>query len=195
MKLISVMTACYNEEENVQTIYRQVKEVFGGLPNYKYEHIFIDNASKDGTVRILKELANADKNVKIIVNSRNFGQIRSGHYGMLQAQGDAIIQIVADLQDPPEMIMDFINKWQEGYKIVVGVKKESRESRLMFGIRKLFYRIIGALSEIDQIDNFTGFGLYDKKVIDIIKEMNDPYPYFRGMISDIGFDIAKIEYT
>jgi len=194
MKLISVVTACYNEEKNIAETYRRVKEVFGELDTYSYEHIFIDNASQDKTVEILKDIAKKDKNVKIIVNSRNFGHIRSPFYGLMQAKGDAVISIVADLQDPPQMIKDFINKWEDGYKIVIGIKKYSREPRLMFAARQLFYRIIGALAEIDLIPNFTGFGLYDKKVIEILRSIDDPYPYFRGLISDIGFDIARIEY-
>lgn len=195
MKLISIITPCYNEEENVEEVYSQVKELFlTKLSNYTYEHIFIDNASKDKTVIILKEIAQRDKNVKIIVNTRNFGHIRSPFYGLLQCTGDAVISLVADLQDPLEMIVDFVEKWEEGYKIVVGVKKESKESRWMFAVRSLFYRIIGMLSEIDQIRQFTGFGLYDKQVINILRKIDDPYPYFRGLIADIGFDIAKIEY-
>lgn len=195
MKLISIMTACYNEEENVAEVYRQVKELFSRkLSNYAYEHVFIDNASRDRTVPILKEIAAKDKNVRIIVNARNFGHIRSPFHGLLQCRGDAVISLVADLQDPPEMIKDFVKKWEEGYKIVVGVKKQSREFPIMFAVRRFFYNLIGGLSEIKQIPNFTGFGLYDKKVIDILRMIDDPYPYFRGLISDIGFDTAKIEY-
>lgn len=196
MKPISVVTACYNEEENVEELYRRVKEVFATkLPGYTYEHIFIDNASTDRTVEILKEIAQRDKNLKIIVNARNFGHIRSPFHGLLQCRGDAVISLAADLQDPPDMIVDFIKKWEEGYKIVVGVKKGSQEARWMFAIRNLFYRIIGTLSEIEQVRGFTGFGLYDKKVIEILRQIDDPYPYFRGLISDIGFDIAKIAYS
>lgn len=195
MKLISVVTACYNEEENVEEVYRQVREIFENLPQYRYEHIFIDNASKDKTVSILKEVAKEDKNVKIIVNARNFGHIRSPYHALLQATGDAVISIVADLQDPPSMIADFIKKWEEGYKIVVGVKKQSEESPIMFRIRKGYYKFIGRLSEIEMIKDFTGFGLYDKGVIEILKEINDPYPYFRGLIADIGFEAAKLEYA
>jgi glycosyltransferase involved in cell wall biosynthesis len=195
MKLISIMTPCYNEEENVEGVYTQVKEVFANLRHYRYEHIFIDNASTDKTVPILKEIAKRDKNVKIIVNARNFGHIRSPYHALLQAQGDAVIAIVADLQDPPSMIADFIKKWEAGYKVVVGIKKYSEESLLMFNIRKLYYRVIGKLSEIELLKDFTGFGLYDKAIIDILRQINDPYPYFRGLIADIGFEIAKIEYT
>ncbi len=192
---ISIVTPCYNEEGNVELLYNKVKEVFSQLGEYDYEHIFIDNASTDNTVKILKLIANKDKNLKIIVNSRNFGHIRSPFYGLLQAQGDAVVSLAADFQDPPEMIKDFILKWKEGYKIVIGVKKQSRESRLMFAVRKLFYDLIGAISEVDQIKNFTGFGLYDKRIIQILRNIDDPYPYLRGLVCDIGFEIFTIEFV
>ena len=195
MKFISIVTQCYNEEENIENIYSQVKDVMNKLEGYSYEHIFIDNSSKDKTVTILKAIAKKDKNVKIFVNARNFGHIRSPYYALLQAKGEAAISIVADLQDPPSMIPDFIKKWEEGYKIVVAVKKKSRESIIMFAIRKLYYNLIGNLSEIDLVKNFTGFGLYDKRVIEVLREINDPYPYFRGLICDIGFQRAEVEYT
>ena len=194
MKLLSVVTACYNEEENVEEIYSRVRQVIKSLRRYRYEHIFIDNASRDGTVRILKEIARRDRNVKVIVNTRNFGHIRSPYHALLQARGDAVISIVADLQDPPDMIRDFVRKWEEGFKIVVGVKKESEESAAVFAFRKLYYRLIGRLSEIELIPNFTGFGLYDKRVIEVLRAVDDPYPYFRGLICDIGFEQARIPY-
>jgi glycosyltransferase involved in cell wall biosynthesis len=195
MKIISIVTPCYNEEQNVETLYREVKEVFDNKIIYGYEHIFIDNASTDNTVVILKKLAKIDKNVKIIVNARNFGHIRSPYYGILQSNGDAVILIVADLQDPPSMIADFINKWEEGYKIVIGVKNKSKENRLMFFIRKIFYNTIAKISETDQIKNFTGFGLYDRRFIDVLRNVNEPYPYFRGLIAELGFNRHEILYT
>lgn len=195
MPLISVVTPCYNEEENVEEVYNRVKRIFAELSKYEYEHIFIDNASKDKTVEILKRLATDDKNLKIIVNSRNFGHITSPYYGLLQSRGDAVILLVSDLQDPPEMIKDFLKKWKEGYKVVLGIKTQSKESAAMFLIRKVYYDVIGRLSEIELTKNNTGFGLYDKKVIDILRGINDPYPYFRGLVSEIGFESAKIEYT
>jgi glycosyltransferase involved in cell wall biosynthesis len=194
-KLISIFTPCYNEEENVAELYRQVQQVFATLPDYRYEHIFIDNASRDRTVEILKGIAAADRNVKIIVNSRNFGHIRSPYHALLQAQGDAVILLVADLQDPPPLIRDFIETWEKGYKIVLGVKTQSKETAAMFLVRKIYYDFIGRLSEIELTKNNTGFGLYDKKIIEILRGINDPYPYFRGLVSDIGFESAKIEYT
>lgn len=195
MKLISVVTPCFNEEENVAEVYGQVKEVFSQLEGYRLEHIFIDNASQDRTVEILKEIAAKDKNVKIIVNTRNFGHIRSPYYGLLQGRGEATIMIYADLQDPPSLIPEFIRKWEEGFKLVLGVKTQSEETFLMFTVRKFYYNLIAKLSEVELVNNFTGFGLYDQKVIQILREINDPYPYFRGLICDLGFESAKIEYV
>lgn len=195
MPFISVITPCYNEEENVKELYSQVKEVIGGLGNYTYEHIFIDNDSTDKTVAILKNMAKEDRNVKIIVNTRNFGHIRSPYYALLQSKGDAAISMVADLQDPPPVIADFIRKWEEGYKIVAGIKTQSHESPFMFLIRKMYYRFAARLSEVELLKDFTGFGLYDRKVIEILRRIDDPYPYFRGLITDIGFETAKIPYT
>ena len=195
LKRISVVTGCFNEEENIKELYEQVKAVFIDLPQYEYEHIFIDNASKDRTVVILKEIAQNDHRVKIIVNTRNFGHIRSGYHALLQAKSDAVISIVADLQDPPTLIKAFIKKWEEGYKIVIGVKTQSEESPLFFAIRKAYYNLVGRLSEIELIKNFTGFGLYDQKVNETLRSIDDPYPYFRGLISDIGFERAVVEYV
>lgn len=196
MKRISIMTACYNEEENIAEVYRQVKEVFiNQLPEYMYEHVFIDNASEDQTVEILREIAANDPNVKVIVNARNFGHIRSPFHGMMQCNGDAVISIVADLQDPPAMIVDFIRKWEEGYKIVIGVKEQSYEAQWMFKLREAYYNLLHRLSEVEIFKGFTGFGLYDKKIIDFMREFDDPYPFFRGLIAEIGFKTAKIPYT
>ncbi len=193
-KLISVVTACFNEEDNVRELYEQVRSVLGQFPQYDYEHIFIDNCSTDRTVEVLRDIVERDRRVKVIVNSRNFGHIRSPFHGLLQARGEAVITIVADLQDPPARIADFLRKWEEGYKIVVGVKKGSDEAKPLWLARRLYYRIIGSLSEIELIRNFTGFGLYDQRVIDILRNIQDPYPYFRGLICDIGFERAEVEY-
>ena len=194
-KLISIVTPCYNEEDNIQAIYLQIKNVFDELKIYNYEHIFIDNHSNDKTVELLKEIAAKDKTVKIILNARNFGHIRSPYHALLQSSGDAAILIVSDLQDPPEMIKDFLARWEEGFKIVIGIKNQSEESALMFRVRQIYYFIINKLSETKLIKNYTGFGLYDKMVIDILRKIDDPYPYFRGLICDIGFDIACIPYV
>ena len=193
--LISLVTPCLNEENNVAELTRQVRAIFEKLPQYNYEHIFIDNASTDRTVAILKELAATDARIKIIVNARNFGHIRSPFYGLLQAQGDAVILIVADLQDPPALIAQFLERWQAGFKVVVGVKKGSEEAKPMYALRKLYYSFVGRLAEVKLIANFTGFGLYDKQVIEILRTIGDPYPYFRGLICDIGFEWAEVEYV
>ena len=205
MPFLSVVTACFNEEENVDEIVRQVRGVMESLPPraqpdggsepYTYEHLFIDNASSDRTVEILRGVCAADPRVKVIVNTRNFGHIRSSFHGLLAARGDAVISIVADLQDPPEMIRDFVAQWEAGYKIAVGVKKESLEKRSMFFVRNLFYRLIDRLSEVPLIRNFTGFGLYDRVVMDKLREIDDPYPYFRGLICDLGYARVEIPYS
>jgi len=194
MRRISIVTACYNEEENVREVYQQVRDVFADLPQYDYEHIFIDNASQDKTVEILKDIARQDRRVKIIVNARNFGHIRSPFHGILQSRGEAVILLVADLQDPPQMIREFLGRWEEGNKIVIGVKSSSEESLLVFSLRRLYYRLLRKLSNVQLVEQFTGFGLYDREVVDILRSLNDPYPYFRGLIADIGFPIVKIEY-
>ena len=193
-KLISVVTPCYNEEENVENLYMQIKLIFDKMNSYSYEHIFIDNASKDKTVLILKEIAKRDKNVKIIVNTRNFGHIRSPYYAFFQASGDAVICIFADLQDSPSIINNFVTKWEEGFKIVVGVKRKSKENFIIFAIRKLYYILLNKYAETEQIKNFSGYGLYDRQFVDTLRTISDPYPYFRGLITEIGFDIAKVPY-
>ena len=194
-KLLSIVTPCYNEEDNVEEVYQRVKAVFGELPNYCYEHIFIDNASKDKTQLILRRLAAEDKNVKVILNARNFGLVRSPHYGMLQAHGEAVISIVADLQDPPEMIPSFLRAWEDGYKIVLLQKIKSEESSLFFFIRRDYYYIARKLADIDLLDNVTGSGLFDRKVVEIFRRIDDPYPYFRGLICDVGFPRCVIPFT
>lgn len=195
MRLLSVVTGCYNEEENVRDLYNQVKQVMESLDGYTYEHIFIDNASRDRTVAVLREIACADSRVRVIVNTRNFGQVRSAYHALLQSKGDAAIAIVADLQDPPRLIADFVRKWEEGFKVVLAVKKQSEEARIVFWLRRLYYDVLRALSDVELVQQFTGFGLYDRAVIDILRELNDPYPYFRGMIAEIGFASAQIEYV
>jgi glycosyltransferase involved in cell wall biosynthesis len=194
MKKISIMTPCFNEAENVEKLINKIREVMATFPDYDYEHIFIDNSSKDRTVDILKEFARKDRRIKIIVNRRNFGHIRSPFYGLMQAGGDCAISLVADLQDPPELIADFIRKWEEGYKVVVGIKTGSKEHPVMYWLRDCYYRLIARLSDVEMIPQFTGFGLYDRDVIDTLRGLNEPYPYFRGLIADIGFELARIEY-
>ena len=192
---ISVVSGCYNEEDNVSLMYEEVKKVFGRLSQYTYEYIFIDNCSSDKTVERLKEIAKKDKHVKIIVNAANFGHIRSPFYGLMQASGDAVIYLASDLQEPPYLIKDFLKKWEQGYKVVAGVKTKSRESFLMFMIRKFYYKLINFVSETKQVENFTGFGLYDRQVIEEIRKIDDPYPYLRGLISELGFNTATVDYV
>ena len=196
-KHISVITPCYNEEENVAALIRAVADVFAQVPQYTYEHVFIDNGSADKTVAVLKSIAASNPNIKVIVNVRNFGHIRSPFYGMIQCKGDAVISLVADFQDPPEMIIKFLEKWEEGFKIVIGVKKKSKENPIMFAVRGFFYNLLSKISDSGErpVKNFTGFGLYDQQFISILRSLDDPYPYFRGLITELGFDRAEIEYT
>lgn len=195
MKRISIVTHCFNEEDNVEALHAKICQVFIGLPQYDYEHIFIDNASTDATVGKIKALIAHDPHVRLIVNTRNFGHIRSPLHGLMQANGDAVIAMASDLQDPPELLPDFIAKWEDGYRIVVGVKPESQESAMMFLVRRLYYKSIGKIAEIRLIPNFMGFGLYDQSVIDYIRKLDDPYPYFRGLIAEVGYDYATIPYV
>jgi glycosyltransferase involved in cell wall biosynthesis len=188
------MTPCYNEEENVLNLYNQVRKVMVEIGKYEYEHIFIDNSSEDNTVALLKAIAAEDKNVKIIVNSRNFGHVRSPMHAFLECRGDAVIGIVADLQDPPPMIADMIREWENGAYCVLGVKHTSEENSIMFWLRKQYYKLAERLSSIETIQNFTGFGLFDRKVVELVRSFDDPYPYFRGMIADIGLPTVKLLY-
>jgi glycosyltransferase involved in cell wall biosynthesis len=192
---ITVLTPCYNEADNVRTLYERVRAVFQPLTGYTYEHLFIDNASTDATVAILREIAAADRNVKVIVNTRNFGHVRSPYHALLQCRGDAVIGMAADLQDPPELIPAFLAKWREGYKVVLGVKEKAEESALMSAIRRAGYRVIDRLSEVKQVRNSTGFGLYDKAFVAVLRRLPDPYPYFRGIVAELGFRYATVPYT
>lgn len=195
MQLISVVTPCFNEKKNIENIYKIVKNIFSNLRKYRYEHIFIDNCSTDNSISVLKQIAQLDKNVKLIINSRNFGHIRSPYYGLLQTSGSAVILLAADLQDPPELIKDFILAWEQGYKIVIGIKETSEESKIKFAFRKFYYKFLTLIAEVDLVKNFTGFGLYDSSFVNILKKIHDPYPYFRGFIADIGFKRKEISYS
>jgi len=165
------------------------------LPQYQYEIALIDNASTDGTQDILRKLASEDPRIKVIFNMRNFGPVRSGYHGLLQTRGDAVVAMASDLQDPPELIPQFVAKWEEGYRLALAVKTESQESALMFLIRKLYYELIARLSHVRLLKNATGFGLYDQEVIELFRRLDDPYPYVRGIISDFGFPIAEIPFV
>jgi glycosyltransferase involved in cell wall biosynthesis len=187
------VTPCYNEEENIEELYQRIAGVMATLP-YDYEHICIDNCSTDSTVKKIKEFAAQDKRLKLIVNARNFGHIKSPYYALLQSGGDACILIASDLQDPPEMIAEFVKQWEAGYKTVLAVKPESEEHSVMFFLRKTYYRLITRISEVPLVQNATGAGLFDRAVIDILRRIQDPYPYFRGLLCEIGFPIATVPF-
>lgn len=192
-KLISIVTPCYNEEANIDELYQRIIEVMSRL-DYDYEHVFIDNCSTDGSHAKLRALAAQDKRVKVIFNARNFGHIRSPYHALLQVNGDCAVLIASDLQDPPEMIEEFVKKWEEGFKTVMAVKPESEESRMMFLVRRAYYRFVTRISEVPLVQNATGAGLFDRAVLDILKKIDDPYPYFRGLLCEIGFPIATVPF-
>jgi len=195
MKHITVVTPCYNEEENVEEVYRQARAVFETIEGVTYQHLFIDNFSSDRTPEILRAMAAADRNVKVILNARNFGHIRSPYHGLLQARGDAAILLVADLQDPPELMKAFVEHWHNGAKLVVGVKPTADESGLMFAIRRAYYRTVTRIADVKLIQNFTGFGLYDRQVLEELRRIDDPYPYLRGLVSEVGFEAVQVPYN
>ncbi|MDD4962828.1 MAG: glycosyltransferase family 2 protein [Gallionella sp.] len=192
-KRISIVTPCYNEADNIDELCQRITAVMSALP-YQYDHILIDNCSTDNTVAKIKEKAARDKRIKLIVNARNFGHIRSPFHAILQSDADACVLIAADLQDPPEMIVEFVRKWEQGYKTVLAVKPESEESSLMFYLRKSYYRFITRISEVPLVQNATGAGLFDRVVLDTLRRINDPYPYFRGLLCEIGFPIAVVPF-
>jgi glycosyltransferase involved in cell wall biosynthesis len=194
-KLITIMTPCYNEELNVREIHRRVMAMAAEFPEYRFVHLFADNASKDGTVAVLREMAAEDSSVKVIVNARNFGPDRSGMHAFLQAEGDAVGSIAADLQDPPELFVEMIREWENGFPIVAAIKNASDESGLMYRVRTAYYRLVARLTNVEVLEHFTGFGLYDRFVVEQIRaNFRDPYPYFRGMIAELGLPIAKVFY-
>ena len=194
-KIISIVTPCFNEQDGIFDCYNAVKKLFEtSLLNYSYEHIFIDNCSKDRTVEILKKIALTDKKVKIIVNSRNFGLANSPYHAKLQASGDAIIPLVADLQTPVEIIPEMIQKWEDGAKMVLGIRKSSKTSLINRLYQKFFYKVMVALSGIEQYPEFIGFGVFDRKVMNVLRNLNEPTPYFRGLVSEIGFKKEFVYY-
>jgi polyisoprenyl-phosphate glycosyltransferase len=194
MKKVTILTPCFNEEENVRPLYEKVRSIFAGLPEM-YEHLFIDNASTDRTVDILRELAAHDRNVKVIVNTRNFGHVRSPIHALLQCHTDAVIILAADFQDPPDVVPKLLERWREGYKVVLAIKAAAEESTSMFAIRRIGYRIVDSLSEVKQVRNNTGFGLYDKAFLSVLRRLPDPYPYFRGIVAELGFKYATVSYV
>ncbi len=195
-KLITIMTQCYNEVLNVREVHRRVREMAANLPAYRFEHLFIDNASTDGTVDVLREMAAEDPSVQVIVNSRNVGGARSGMHGLLQAKGDAVGALFADLQDPPELFVEMIKQWEDGFPVVAAIKSTSEENGLMYRIRTAYYRMVARLTNVQVLEHFTGFGLYDRSVIEKIRsDFRDPHPFFRGMIAELGLPTAKVFYS
>ena len=188
MKKISVLIPCYNEEENVELISRAVVETMErDLPSYDYELIFIDNDSRDNTRPILRRLCEENGRIKAIFNARNFGQFNSPYYGMLQAGGDCVIEMVADFQDPVELIPQYVRCGEEGYKIVIGIKTSSKENPIMYFLRSMYYKVIKKLSDVEQIEHFTGSGLYDRDFIEVLRSLDDPTPFLRGIVAELGY--------
>ncbi|MEG2956800.1 MAG: glycosyltransferase family 2 protein [Christensenellaceae bacterium] len=195
MKKISVIIPAYNEIENVAPLSDAIIEVFKtDLPQYDYEIVFIDNRSTDGTRELLTEMCKNNSNIKAIFNAKNFGHIRSPYYGLLQTTGDCTIMMCADFQDPPEMITKFVHEWENGYKIVIGIKTNSKESGVMYALRTLYYKTIKKISDVDQIEHFTGFGLYDKDFVEVLRDLHDPMPYLRGIVAELGYERKEIAY-
>lgn len=193
--LLSIVTPCYNEEDNVDELYSRTKAVISDLSKYQFELIFIDNHSQDSTVEKLKKLAAVDPTVKIIVNVRNFGHIRSPYYGITQSSGLATVYLASDLQDPPELIPEFIKQWENGYKIVMAVKPVGKGAALVHALRKAYYRILDGISDVSILKDSNGFGLYDQVVLDHIRRIDDPYPYLRGLICELGYEIKTIPFA
>lgn len=195
-KLISVLTPCFNEEAGIRECYERVRDVFEReLPQYDHEHVFIDNCSSDRTVDVLREIAACDPRVKVIVNSRNFGLSRSPYYGMLQVTGAAVVPLVADLQTPPDVIPELVERWEQGFRMVIAVRTSMRESLTIRACRKLYYAMLERMSNVEQIKHFIGFGLFDRRILDILRELDDPTPYFRGLVSELGFEKAYVRYN
>ena len=195
MKKISLFTPCYNEEANIEALYNNVLKIMKSLPQYDFEYVIIDNCSEDRTPQILEKLAKEDKRVKVILNNRNFGPNASGSYGFFQTTGDCSICFAADFQEPPEMIPEFVKKWEEGYKVVWAHKTQSEENKLMFNVRKLYYKIIKDYADYPQYDNVTGFGLYDREVVNRLKKTNDPEPNFRNLVGYFGYKVGFVDFV
>lgn len=196
MKTLSVITPGYNEADNIVELCEKIRRVVSQFHDLELEHIYIDNDSTDRSEKVLREIAEHDKSLKVIFNSRNFGHIRSPYYAILQASGDAVVLMASDLQDPPELLKLFIESWiNHNSKICIAVKSTSDEPWLMFNLRKLYYNLLSKVSDSPQIQNFTGFGLYDRSVVDQMKKFKDPYPFFRGIVAEIGFKRTEFEFN
>ena len=194
-KVISIMIPCYNEEENARPIYEAVRdELISSCPNYDYEILFIDNKSQDRTREIIEDICARDKHVKAIFNCKNFGQFNSPYYGITQTSGDCTITICADFQDPVELIPRFVAEWEKGYKIVIGRKTRSQESKIMYFLRGCYYKLIRSMSNVEMIEQFTGFGLDDKSFVETLRNLKDPTPFIRGIVAELGPERKEIEY-
>lgn len=194
-KVISVMIPCYNEEENARPIYEAVlNELETNLAQYDYEILFIDNKSTDKTRQIIRSICKENKKVKAIFNCKNFGQFNSPYYAITQTSGDCCITICADFQDPVEMIPKFVKEWENGYKIVCGIKTKSKENKFFYFMRSVYYKMIKKMSSVEQIEHFTGFGLYDKSFVKTLRELDDPQPFIRGIVAELGPERKEIEY-
>jgi glycosyltransferase involved in cell wall biosynthesis len=191
---VSIVTATFNEQDNVEELSRRIRDVMSQLPRYDYEHIFIDNASTDATVERVKHLIESDERIRLIVNVRNFGQVRSPTYGVLQAEGDVVVSLASDLQDPPELIPRFLQQWEQGFKVVAGVKARVEEGFLIGAARSAYYQLLRRISDVEVIAGFTGFGLYDRCVVRELRRLNDAYPYLRGLVSELGYAVARIPF-
>ena len=194
-KTITIVAPCYNEHEIIAEFYKRVNAVISTCTNYNFEILFIDNSSTDGTIEILKELASKDCRIKLIINLRNFGHIRSPYWGVIQSTGHATIYLASDLQDPPELIPYFIEAWEQGYKVAWGIKSISETNGITHAIRRLYYKFLNRLSDVPHVSDATGFGIYDTVVLDEVRKINDPYPYFRGIIVEIGYEIKRIPFV
>ncbi len=195
-KKISMVIPTYNEKDNIFDDYNRLKGIMDrDLKDYDYEMLFIDNFSNDGTREELRILAKKDKNVKIILNGNNFGWMRSSFYGMIQTTGDCTVLLAADMQEPPEVMVDFVREWEKGYKVVIGIKSKSKENKLMYFLRNCYYNFLEKITENHHIKQFMGFGLYDKDFIEILRKLDDPVPYFRGIVAELGYKMKKIEYV
>ena len=194
-KIISIVTPTYNEDQNIEKLVLEIKKIMNSLSSkYDYEHIVIDNKSTDNTINILKKITKKNKNLKVIINSRNFGHIRSPFYGLLQSKGDASIFLNADFQDPPELIPDYIKSWEKGHKITLGQKTKTNEFFIMKYLKRFFYKTLNAISKVNLPLYVTGFGIYDKKIIELLKKINDPYPYLRGLVAELEGEINLIQF-
>lgn len=195
MKKVSILIPCYNEQENVRPMSEAIVNLFQKtLSKYDYELLFIDNDSQDHTRQILREICAANSKIKAIFNAKNFGQFNSPYYGILQTSGDCTISMVCDFQDPIELIPKYLEAWEQGYKIVIGIKTSSKENPIMYRLRSMYYKMLRKFSDVEQIEHFTGSGLYDKSFVDVLRNLNDPTPFLRGIVAELGYKIKKIPY-